>query len=463
MAMETSQPSPDRWRRKNLLFGSGIAVLALTAVLTAKARWSPKTESGVTYAISHEDLTVTVTAQGLLESEQNTEIKCKVRGWNTIIWIIDSGTFVEPGDVLVRMDSLFIEEQIDERTKYAHWSRSGAEHSKAQVVSSELALAEYERGTYVAERMKLEKDLTIAKSALVSARNMLQHARIMRKSRYISQIEVEQREFAVRQAELDVELKETELEVLRKFTKAEQLQLLNGELAASKATHQANVERAVADASRQERALDEYQHCVIKAERAGLVIHRSAAEWEVEPLAEGSTVHKEQVLLLMPDLSRMRVKVGVHESVIDRMKLGLKAKVILPDETLTGEISEIATVTTPSGWWTGNEVKYDTFVKLPARKGLRPGTSAEVEILVAHYEDVLTIPVAAIVQQGESHYCYVNTSTGPEKRHITVGDTNDVFTIVRAGLKEGDQVLLRPPIADTAAEKPVENGQKPQK
>ncbi len=461
--METTQPTPARWRRRDLLFGSVVVVLASTALLTAKARRSSDADVGVTHTISREDLTVTVTAQGLLESEQNIEIKCKVRGWNTIIWIIDSGTFVEAGDELVRMDSLFIEEQIDERTKYAHWSRSGAEHSKAQTVSSELALAEYERGTFVAERMKLEKDLAVARSALVSARNMLQHARTMRRSRYISEIEVEQREFAVRQAELEVELKETELKVLREFTKAEQLQLLNGELAASQATHQANVERAVADASRRQRALDEYQHCVIRADRAGLVIHRSAAEWEVQPLAEGSTVHKEQVLLLMPDLSKMRVKVGIHESVIDRMELGLKATVTLPDQTLTGEISEIATVTTPSGWWTGNEVKYDTFVNLPAREGLRPGTSAEVEILVAHHEDVLTIPVAAIVQQGETHYCFVSTDAGPEKRRITLGDTNDVFTIVNAGLKVGDQVLLRPPVADTAAEKPVENRQEPPK
>jgi HlyD family secretion protein len=457
MANEALPTTPNRRRSRILLLGGAIVVTASVAALIANARSSQDADVGLTHTISRGSLSVTVTAQGLLESEENTEIKCKVRGWNTIIWIVESGTFVEPGDELVRLDSLFIEEQIDERTKYAHWSRSGAEQSKAQVVSSELALAEYQQGTYVTERLRLEKDLAIAESALVSARNMLQHAQAMRKSQYISQIEVEQQEFAVRQAELEVELKQAELKVLREFTKAEQLQMLKGELAASKATHQANVERAIADASRRKRALDEHQHCVIKAERAGLVIHRSSAEWEVAPLAEGSTVHKEQVLLLMPDLSKMRAKVGVHESVIDRMELGLKANVTLPDQTLTGEISEIATVTTPSGWWTGNEVKYDTFVKLPVREGLKPGMSAEVEFLIAEHEDVLTIPVAAIVHQGEADYCFVKTAEGPRKRRITLGDTNDVFTIVASGLKEGDEVLLRLPLRDTAAEEPVEN------
>jgi hypothetical protein len=35
-------------------------------------------------------------------------------GQNTVIWVIDGGTEVKPGDELVRLDTLFIEEQIAE-------------------------------------------------------------------------------------------------------------------------------------------------------------------------------------------------------------------------------------------------------------------------------------------------------------------------------------------------------------
>ena len=59
-------------------------------------------------------------------------------------------------------------------------------------------------------------------------------------------------------------------------------------------------------------------------------------------------------------------------------------------------LSEVAEVTKPAGWWTGNEVRYDTLVELPPEGGLRPGMSAEVEVLIAEYENVLTIPVAAV-------------------------------------------------------------------
>ena len=67
----------------------------------------------------------------------------------------------------------------------------------------------------------------------------------------------------------------------------------------------------------------------------------------------------------MPDLSQMQVKLGIHESVIDRVSPGLEAVVTLPDRTLTAKVTEVASVTRPAGWWTGNVVKYDTIIELP--------------------------------------------------------------------------------------------------
>jgi len=421
-----------------------IACLASAAALIAAAMLPQQTGARLTHTITRGDLIVSVIEQGILESSENTEIKCKVRGRNTVIWVIESGTVVKPGDELVRLDTLFIQEQIDERTKYAHWSRSAAERSAADVARAELAVSEYEQGRYVAELARLEKDLTVAKANLRSAENRLSRAQLLAESDYISELEIEEREFAVKQARLDVELKETEIDVLKRFTHAEQSQALKGNLAATRATHEANVERAMADASRRDRALDEIKHCIVRAERAGLVIHPNAAKWETAPIEEGATVHKDQVLLLMPDLSKMQVKVGIHEAVIDRIKEGLSATVTLPDRTVRGTVSSVASVTRPAGWWTGNEVRYDTLIQLPPVEGLRPGMSAEVEVIIARYENALMIPVAAIVESDEGHFCWVKTAEGIVRRMLKLGDSNDVFTIVEKGLQQGDEVLLNP-------------------
>ena len=69
---------------------------------------------------------------------------------------------------------------------------------------------------------------------------------------------------------------ETQIDVLKRFTKAEELATLQGDLNAAKAKHEADKERAYADEQRLERAEEELEHCVVKAERSGMVIYPSA-------------------------------------------------------------------------------------------------------------------------------------------------------------------------------------------
>jgi multidrug efflux pump subunit AcrA (membrane-fusion protein) len=138
------------------------------------------------------------------------------------------------------------------------------------------------------------------------------------------------------------------------------------------------------------------------------------------------------------------VKVGIHESIIDRVQPGLPTTITMPDMTLDAEISSVASVTSPAGWWTGNVVKYETVIKLPAVEGLKPGMTAEVEVTIAVHKDVLTIPVAAVVETEEGDFCWITTDNGVQRCTLQLGDTNDVFIVVEAGLKEGDKVVLNP-------------------
>ena len=440
------QNSPQgRWWKRGLLVIGVVTAVACTVALIPGATSSRGTGRRLTHTIARGDLLVTVTEQGTLESSDSTEIKCMVRGQNTVIWVVESGTHVESGDELVKLDTLFIEEQIAERTKYALWSRSASERSKADLARAGLAVSEYLEGRFVAQLMTLQKDLAIAESNLLTARNMLGHAEMMAERGYVSALDVEEKTFAIVRAELEVGVKETEIEVLEKFTKAEEMETLKGNLAAVKATHAANVERAEADASRRDRAVEELGYCVVKAERSGMVIHPSAAQWKDAPeIEEGARVYKDQILLLMPDLSRMQVKVGIHESIVDRIKPGLAARVTLPDMTLDGEVTSVASVTSPAGWWTGNIVKYDTIIQLPSVKGLKPGMSAEVKVIMARYENVLRIPVAAVIETEAGYFCWVKAADAARRRSLQLGDSNDVFVVVEDGLQEGDEVVLNP-------------------
>jgi len=421
-------------------------VVASAVALISGVGSSRQNNPELTHTITRGDLVVTVTEQGTLESADNTEIKCKVRGHSTVIWVIESGTQVKPGDELVCLDTLAIEDAINERTKYAHWSRSSAERSKANVVRAELAISEYLEGRYRTQLMTLEKDLAIAMSNQRTAQNMLAHAQAMAERGYVSGLDVEDKTFARTRAELNVNVTNIQIDVLQRFTKAMELETLKGDLNAARARHAANQERAEMDAARRDLAVVELGYCVMKAEQSGLVIYPSLAAWKKAPdIEEGATVHRNQTLLLMPDLSKMQVKVGIHESIIDRIKPGLAARITLTDKTLDGEVLSVASVTRPAGWWTGNVVKYDTVIKLPPVSGLKPGMSAEVEVIIDRHEDVLTIPADAVVETWQGTFCWINTAAGiKQRRTLQLGDTNDKSIVVKAGLEEADEVVLDP-------------------
>ena len=421
-----------------LIIGAASAAVAFPALLSSRDD-APR----LTHTVKRGNLVVTVTEQGTLESSQNTEIKCKVRGFSTVNWVVPSGTIVEPGDELVRLDTKIIEETVSLGKTNSHIARATLEKSKAEVAKSEIAVQAYLEGRYRSQLQTLQKELTIAESTLETAKKMHEHAKELFQQGFVTALEVEGNAFTVTQAELEMEVKKTELDVLQRFTKEMALETLNGNLIANRSKLQADQAGLKMDEARRDRAIEELKSCVVTAERGGLVIYPSAAAWKNTPdIAEGATVRKDQVLLLMPDLDQMQVKVGIHESIIDRMRPGLAAKVTLPDRTLDAEVSTVATVTKPAGWWTGNVVKYDTVIKLPSVEGLKPGMSAEVQIILDRHENVITVPIASVVETEQGAFCWVKTNRGVKKRPVRLGDSNDIFVVVEAGLNEGEVVVL---------------------
>ena len=79
-----------------------LAALVFTGSLMAKRLFATKKKERLTHTVSRGDLTVSVIEQGTLESSNNTEITCRVGGWNTVTWVIPGGSVVEPIKRLMR-------------------------------------------------------------------------------------------------------------------------------------------------------------------------------------------------------------------------------------------------------------------------------------------------------------------------------------------------------------------------
>ncbi|MDA7901994.1 hypothetical protein N9B48_03115, partial [bacterium] len=128
------------------------------------------------------------------------------------------------------------------------------------------------------------------------------------------------------------------------------------------------------------------------------------------------------------------------------VKLGMVAKVSIPGSVIQGEVVSIASVARPAGWWTGNMVKYDAIIKLPeGTVGLKPGMSAEVEIVLSEYKDVLKLPVSAVLETTQDSLCWVRNRSGEiERRIVEVVEGNEVYVVINRGVDLGEEVVLDP-------------------
>lgn len=201
--------------------------------------------------------------------------------------------------------------------------------------------------------------------------------------------------------------------------------------------------------------------CVITAKKPGLVVYGGAGQEMIfygdqERIREGATVRERQSIITIPDMTKMSVKVKIHESYIKKIRKGQKARITVDafaDKVLTGEVSKVGVLPDSQNMWANPDMKvYLTTVDIDGTHDwLKPGMSAKVEILANQLTNVVYVPVQSVALDAGKQVCYVAGGLKPERREVEIGDASDEFVEIKSGLKEGEKVLLRPPGTITAA------------
>jgi RND family efflux transporter MFP subunit len=192
----------------------------------------------------------------------------------------------------------------------------------------------------------------------------------------------------------------------------------------------------------------EIANCKMYAPRDGQVFYYVPSQVgfaaEEPSLAVGGSVREGQKLLYIPDLSKMQVNAHVHESQIGRVRQGQAARVrcdAFPDRTLRGQVSRIAHSPRELGLFADEKV-YPVTVKLTEQlAGLLPGMSAEVRIELERRDNVLHVPVQALLRREDKIICFVKSDAEIQERPVKVGLRDPLFAEITAGLQEGEQVL----------------------
>ncbi len=160
-------------------------------------------------------------------------------------------------------------------------------------------------------------------------------------------------------------------------------------------------------------------------------------------------VRQRQALFYLPDLTEMEIQVALNQSVVDRIRPGLRVRArfeALPQLELPGEVVSVNQIPVQQGA-NGEDVRYfQGIVALDQPgQGLKPGMSARVEIILPPRPDVLAVPHRAIVAEQGRNVAWVLRDEQLLRREVRLGQATPELVEIREGLAEGEQVALDPP------------------
>jgi multidrug efflux pump subunit AcrA (membrane-fusion protein) len=456
----TQSDSPRRTRRRR----GGIGLKSLVAVCLAGGAWAAygglrtttptdAYRDALTVPVHRGNLLITVIEDGNLESSKNLDIKCQVPGSQTILEIVLDGSEVHKGDLLVRLDSSLLEDEILAQEIIQGKAEAAKISAEKSFAAASIAVEEYREGTFVQELETLQVAATVAKQNVASMENLLFYSKKMLRNGYVTHLEVESKEFAVEQARLNLGVAELKTNVLQKFTRAKMLEDLTSKRDSAEALMKSAQATEQQEANKLRRLKENLDKCIIRATQDGMVVYandmtssrRGGSGQEAPKVELGAQVRQYQSLLRMPDLKHMRVKTLVHESKVDQLRLGQRARIKVLDREFQGEVISIANQPEAANRMSNGVKEYATVVALDGEPiGLRPGMTADVEILVEEKKDVLALPLQCVVEMRKKRRAWVKTPTGVEMRELLLGATDDVSVEVVDGVKEGELVLLNP-------------------
>ncbi len=219
----------------------------------------------------------------------------------------------------------------------------------------------------------------------------------------------------------------------------------------SKATSESESAKGTADIEQQQlkEFIKQKDKTLLRAGQDGVVAYANDRWYDSShQIREGATVYSLQRIFTLPDMTKMQVKLNIHESLIKKIKVGQKAEIriesfpsIVFEGTVTS-VSQLADSTRP--WMNGGAKQYPTVVKLDDLKSqeVKPGMTAEAKVLVGVLENVLLVPVQAIAEHKGEFFAFVEKDGQIKLQKVKIGDNNETHVQILEGLNEGDRVAL---------------------
>ena len=433
---------------------------------------------------------ITVRERGTVASQKSVTLSSKVEGTTTIISLVPEGTQVKEGDLLVELDASTLIET--EKTQVIAVTQAEAALTKAQeglaiqerqnesdIAAAELALllAKLDKDKYLeGEYPQLEAEqlglVQIAREDRARYADVYEYSQRLAQKGYTSQSSLEADRIALAKAEVNLKAAEEKLRVLQDFTKRRTIAELEanareaeralervkrqGEATLAQFKADADAAKLTLDVEKEklERARTQIANSKIYAPQAGEVIYAvedGGRGDQADVIKEGASIRERKAIIELPDLSQMKVDARIHESLVSRVRPGLPARIridAVPGKVFRGKVMVVSSVPVDGDWMRPDLKEYSCTIGIDYTPGedtqLKPGLTAEVEIIVQERANVLQVPFQSIVTAGNTRYAYVLENGKAERRELSTGASNDTHVEILDGVEEGEKVVLNP-------------------
>ncbi len=240
----------------------------------------------------------------------------------------------------------------------------------------------------------------------------------------------------------------------------EQLEAAKAQYDISKAQQQAilyQIEQAQASL---ESAMDDLSKTVYNSPIDGIITSLRVEEGEIAMI--GTMNNPGTILMTIADLSVMEVEVEVDETDVIGVKIRQQAEVrvdAFPDQTIKGKVTEIGSSALQKVTSSEESKDFKVIITLEnPPENLKPGLSATTDIITAEKQDVLAIPISALVlrekeskeeekkdkKDEQEEGVYAVEENRAKFFPVEKGIMGEMMIEITTGLEEGQDIVVGP-------------------
>ena len=376
------------------------------ALLVSALVWASLGTDSVSKSLSRSDITTAKLFVGTLTRDVATTGKIVAANApilysteeGTVTLLSNPGDSVNKGDVVAKLDSPRLSNQLEQAKSILAGMQSALERAKLDARRGQL---------------QVNQTLDMAAVDLEAANRERRRGELLIKNKLISEIDYEKGKDELHKAKL-------------KFTHAEQ------EVALTKDTLTFEVKNKALEVERQTLAVHELERQVealnIKAPVGGII-----GNWITE---QKTRLSANQPILTVVDLSAYEAELAVPESYADDLGLGMEVELSFGSVKLMGKLSSISPEVRNREVTARVQFVQDNSLKL------RQNQRISARVLLEHRPDVLMVKRGAFMTSGGGDVVYQIEGDLASRRAIKLGSTSLSQVEVLDGGKAGDEWVI---------------------